>query len=121
MGDKYFEGEQYGEYVMRLSEDTVWINSGNRTAGDPADLMEGEGLYVFHSPIATRSMPPQSAAFAVVCNVSQDASCARYHKVEAVEKTEEGAFRITTDNGGLFFLADDKTDLSAYEGEASEG
>ncbi len=113
--------ERYGEYVMRLSEDTLWIDSGNRTADDPADLKEGEGLYVFHSPIAARSMPPQSAAFAVVCNVPQDASCAHYHKVEAVEKTEEGTFRITTDNGGLFLLADEETVLSAYEGEAPEG
>lgn len=113
--------ERYGEYIMRLSGDTVWIDSGNRTAGDPADLTEGEGLYVFHSPISARSMPPQSAAFAVVCNVPQDASCARYHKVEAVEKTEDGAFRITTDNGGLFLLADEKTGLSAYKGEAPKG
>lgn len=113
--------ERYGEYVMRLSEETVWIDSGNRTASDPAELAEGEGLYVFHSPISTRSMPPQSAAFAVVRNVPQDASCANYHKVEAVEKTEDGAFRITTDNGGLFLLADEKAGLSAYEGEAPEG
>lgn len=112
--------ERYGEYVMRLSEETVWIDSGNRTASDPADLAEGEGLYVFHSPISTRSMPPQSAAFAVVRNVPQDISSANYHKVEAVEETEDGTFRITTDNGGLFLLADEKTGLSAYQGEAPE-
>lgn len=113
--------ERYGEYVMRLSEETVWIDSGNRTASDPADLAEGEGLYVFHSPISTRSMPPQSPAFAVVRNVPQDISSANYHEVEAVEETENGTFRITTDNGGLFLLADDKTVLSAYKGEAPEG
>lgn len=112
--------DRYGEYVMVLSEDTVWIDSGNRTASDPFDLKEGEGLYVFHSPVSTRSLPPQSAAFAVVHNVPQDASCARYHEVEAVEEID-GTHRMTTDNGGLFLLADEETSLSSYEGAAPAG
>ncbi len=116
----HMSSDQYGEYVMLLSEDTVWIDSGNRTAGDPSDLEEGEGLYVFHSPVSTRSMPPQSAAFAIVRNVPQDASCARYHEVEAAEETD-GTLRITTDNGGLFLLADEETTLSSYAGAAPAG
>lgn len=52
-------------------------------------------------------------------NVPQDVSCARYHKVEAVEEVE-GTLRITTDNGGLILTADEKTGLSAYEGEAPQ-
>lgn len=66
---------------MNISSDTVWIDSGNRTASDPADLKEGESVYVFHSPISTRSLPPQSAAYAVVRNIPQDISCAQYHVV----------------------------------------
>lgn len=112
--------ERYGEYVMRISEDTVWIDSGDRTASDPATLKEDEGLYVFHSPVSTRSMPPQSAAFAIVRNIPQDASCARYHKVEAVEE-KDGTLRITTDNGGLYLLVDQETSLSSYAGSAPAG
>lgn len=112
--------DRYGEYVMLLSADTVWIDSGNCAAGDPSDLEEGEGLYVFHSPVSTRSMPPQSAAFAIVRNVPQDASCAHYHEVEAAEEAD-GTLRITTDNGGLFLLADKETSLSSYEGAAPAG
>lgn len=116
----HMSSEKDGEYVMLLSGDTLWIDSGNRTASDPSDLKEGEGVYVFRSPVSTRSMPPQSAAFAVVRNVPQDASCARYHKVEAAEE-KDGTLRVTTDNGGLFLLADGETALSAYEGEAPAG
>lgn len=116
----HMSSDRYGEYVMHLSEDTVWIDSGNRTASDPATLKEGEGLYVFHSPVSTRSLPPQSAAFAVVRNVPQDASCAHYHEVEAIEETD-GTLRITTGNGGLFLLADKETSLSSYEGTAPAG
>ena len=112
--------DRYGEYVMLLSEDTVWIDSGNHSASDPATLKEGEGIYVFHSPVSTRSLPPQSTAFAVVRNTPQDAGCAQYHEVEAIEKTD-GGLRITTDNGGLFLLADEETFLSSYKGTAPAG
>ncbi len=113
--------DRYGEYVMLLSEDTVWIDSGKHTASDPASLQEGERLYVFHSSSSTRSMPPQSAAFAIVRNVPQDASCARYHEVETVKKNEDGTVQITTDNGGLFLAADEGTVLLNYVGNALEG
>ena len=116
----HLSSDRYGEYIMCVSEDTVWIDSGNRAASDPATLKEGEGLYVFHSPVSTRSMPPQSAAFAIVRNIPQDASCARYHKVEAVAE-KDGILRITTDNGGLYLLADQETSLSSYTGSAPAG
>lgn len=106
-----------GEYVMKLSEETYWIDSGERTASDPATLAAGERLYVFHSSVSTRSMPPQSAAYAVVRNIPQDVGCAQYHEVEAVEETDKGV-RITTDNGGLILFLDKDTTLLAYTGDA---
>lgn len=101
------------EYVMNLSDQTVWIDGGRQTASDPAALQVGERIYVYHSPIVTLSLPPQSPAFAVVRNVPEDASCARYIKVEALEE-QEGTLRITTDNGGLYLFIDGQTPLSVY-------
>ena len=116
MTSLHMSSDQYGEYVMLLSEDTVWIDSGNRTASDPATLKEGEGLYVFHSPAATLSLPPQSAAFAIVRNIPQDAGCAQYHKVSETV-WEDGKLKITVDQGGLSLLTDGKTEFSFYNGE----
>lgn len=111
----HMDSERSGEYVMNVSDKTFWIDSGARTPADPADVAVGEGLYVFHSPVSTRSMPPQSAAFAVVRNVPQDAGCAMYHKVEDVA-LKDGKLTITTDRGGLLLLADGETGLSSYRG-----
>ena len=108
--------DRYGEYVMNLSGQTVWIDSGRRTAAAPANIREGEGVYVFHSPVETMSLPPQSAAFAVVRNIPMDARCAQYHKVEAVS-LENGHLTITTDNGSLQILANEETGLSRYGSE----
>ena len=105
--------DRYGEYVMNISADTVWIDSGKHAASDPADLQEGESLYVFHSTVETRSLPPQSTAFAVVRNLPMDAGCAWYHEVESVA-LENGRLTITTDNGNLLISADEKTQLFCY-------
>lgn len=116
----HMDSERSGEYVMMISDETFWIDSGKRTACLPSDLAVGERLYVFHSPVSTRSMPPQSAAFAVVRSVPQDAGCAMYHKVEAVEN-RDGELQITTDNGGLFLYAGQETTLSTYTGNPIDG
>lgn len=107
----WLESDRYGEYVMNISPDTAWIDSGNHTAFDPAGLKEGERVYVFHSPVSTRSLPPQSEAFVVVRNIPADAGCAQYHEVESVDR-KDGTLTITTDNGGLLIRADQKTGVS---------
>ena len=116
----HMDSERYGEYVMKISGQTFWIDSGERAASGPDGLEPGERLYVFHSPVSTRSMPPQSAAFAVVRNAPQDAGCAMYHKVEGVEELED-RLQITTDNGGLFLYAGEETGLASYTGSPVDG
>lgn len=105
--------ERYGEYTFNLSGETVWIDSGNRCAANPAEIQENEGVYVFHSPAVTASLPPQAAAFTVVRNLPMDVGCPMYHQVEAVSENE-GKLRITTDNGGLFLFADEETEFLPY-------
>ena len=92
--------DRHGDYVMNLSADTVWVDAGKRAASDPSNLKVGEVVYVFHSAISTRSLPPQSAAYAVVRNLPQDMGCPMYHEVEDVTE-QDGRLTITTDNGGL--------------------
>lgn len=105
--------DRYGEYLMNITEQTVWIDSGRQEVSDPATLQEGERVYIFHSAVETRSLPPQSAAFAVVRNIPMDARCAQYHEVEVVS-LENSQLTITTDNGGLHLMADQDTALSFY-------
>ena len=120
IGSLHMVSARSGEFIMKVSDKTFWIDSGAGTASDPSTLKEGERLYVFHSPAATRSLPPQSAAFAVVRNIPQDAGCAQYHRVEAVEE-QDGRFRIVTNDGGLYLFADKETIRSSYTGDPMEG
>lgn len=112
--------DRYGEYGMNIAEETFWIDSGRKAVSDSSNLQVGERIYIFHSPVATFSLPPQSAAFAVVRNIPMDVGCAQYHLVEAVS-LEGDSLEITTENGSLSILADSTTTLSRYgsDGEIS--
>lgn len=105
--------EAYGEYVMHLSDETAFIDSGEQKASDPKTLTEGEDVYVFHSAMIMESYPPQTAAYAVVRNIPQDIGCAKYMKVDFVEK-KDGVVNITADNENIKIIADKDTTFSDY-------
>ena len=115
----HLTSEAQGDYVMNISSSTVWIDSGSYAASDPADLEVGESVYVHHSPVSTRSLPPQSAAYAVVRNFPQDAGAAQYHEVEAIAQNEDGSVTITTDNGGLMLTVEADAAVTTYAGETA--
>lgn len=105
--------ERYGEYVMNLSDEAVWIDSGKKTASDKSTLVEGEAVYVFHSTVSASSMPPQSRAFAIVRNVPQDAGSAHYMKIDSVEE-KDGVVTVTGNNGTKTFAVNEGTTYSPY-------
>lgn len=108
------DSDSYGPYVMNISPETVWIDSRTKTADDPSDLAVGESLSVFHSIISTRSLPPQSAAFAVVRNIPQDADSAMFQVVGSVTSKPDGGLSILTNDGGLIISVDQNTGVSSY-------
>lgn len=90
------------DLVLNIGESTIGLDSQTGLPVGLEDLKEGDSIYAFHSPATTMSLPPQSAAEAIICNVPQDAACAMLHTVEKVEKTDEGGLSILTDNGSLY-------------------
>lgn len=106
--------EENGDYVMNVTDNTVWVDAVEKVKASQEDLAEGETIYVYHSPVSTRSLPPQSEAFAVVLNVPQDIAVGVYHEVEEVTTTEN-ATRLLTNNGGLYLIISDETAVKDYE------
>lgn len=104
-----------GELTINAGPETVWIDSGSMKADDPSTLSTGDRIYVFHSPVTTMSLPPQSAAFAIVRNIPMDVRCAMYHEIEAVETGDKGII-ISSEKGSVKITADSETVISAYDG-----
>lgn len=112
--------EENGDYVMNVIDNTVWVDAVEKVKASQEDLTEGETIYVYHSPVSTRSLPPQSEAFAVVLNVPQDIAVGVYHEVEDIVTNGE-IFTITTDNGGLYLNVTSDTQVKDYTtGESAE-
>lgn len=112
------DSEKYGEYLMNVQESTVWVDGGKYCKDETYNetLKEGEGVYIFHSPIQTRSLPPQSPALAIVRNTPMDVGQAMYHKVEQLTILEDdGQAGILTDGGSLKVLFDDQTEIVNYQ------
>lgn len=112
--------EENGDYVMNVTDNTVWVDAVEKVKASQEDLTDGETIYVYHSPVSTRSLPPQSEAFAVVLNVPQDIAVGVYHEVEDIVTNGE-IFTITTDNGGLYLNVTSDTQVKDYTtGESAE-
>lgn len=112
--------EENGDYVMNVTDNTVWVDAVEKVKASQEDLAEAETIYVYHSPVSTRSLPPQSEAFAVVLNVPQDIAVGVYHEVEDIVTNGE-IFTITTDNGGLYLNVTSDTQVKDYTtGESAE-
>lgn len=106
--------EENGDYVMNVTDNTVWVDAVEKAKASQEDLTEGETIYVYHSPVSTRSLPPQSEAFAIVLNVPKDIAVGVYHEVEEVTTTENDT-RLLTNNGGLYLIISDETAVKDYE------
>jgi len=59
---------------------------------------ETDDVVIFHSTAMTRSIPPQSFAYAVMGNIKEDTKIPMYTEVEKVTESEDGVV-ITTERG----------------------
>lgn len=117
----YLESESAGEYVFHMDEATLLFDSGAATRTLVNTLAVGQQVYVFHSPIATMSIPPQSYAEAIVTNIPADAGCAMLKTVEAVKTNEDGSVTVTTDRGGLNLTIEKDAQYGDYNGRQIMG
>ena len=67
-----------------------------------ADMKKGDSVIAYYGPAVAQSMPPQSDALVVICNIPQDCQAPRYAQAESVEKATDGnSVKVTIDNGSI--------------------
>ena len=113
------ESPKDGKYGMNVGDQTLYVDSGERRGFDPDSLSVGDRVYVFHSPITARSLPPQSPAFLIVKNIPMDASCPMYHLAEKISR-QDGRLEITTDHGEKLLICDENTAFINLQGQEAD-
>lgn len=96
-----------GYKTLKISDDTLFLDSGNAVKGDIKDIKTGDFVYIFPDS-------SQENAYAIVYNVPQDARSAMLHKIEQVVQSKDGITQILTDNGGLYIDVNSDAVITKY-------
>lgn len=107
-------GEEAGEFILHLSEQTVVLDA---VTGEPrtlADIKEGDSLTVWTAPQTMLSLPPQSAAQVILCNIPADYAVPHYAEIQQVLEREDGKVSVLTSDNVILKL-DGETELFAYK------
>lgn len=95
------------EIRFNIGEDT-WLVDGQK--GIPLDLQDlrGKEVVVSHSMAMTKSLPPQSYAYAII---TKGDVTPNFAVVEEVADSENGVVRLTTNNGGMWVTVAEDADI----------
>jgi hypothetical protein len=113
-----FTADSGEEIVLNVSPQTYVADAAT---GAPAALNDrtNDHVIAYYSAAMTRSMPPQSNAVLILCNVpaGEDglppANMPLYWRVESLE-AGEGSVRVTVDGGGLFVTIPQEAPISPF-------
>ncbi len=90
--------ERFPELTLNISPETVAIDN---TTGLPLNLDSlkiGDTIFAYFSEAMTRSIPPQSAATAIIGNIQQNTAPAKFITVGEVSKNNDGSITVISED-----------------------
>lgn len=99
--------------VLNTSEETRILNAQSGMPVDKASLQEGEMIYAYVSQAMTLSLPPQSSASLILCQLPADNNVPSFETVAKMTKQEDATFLLTTVRGN-HYLIDNSTSFLPY-------
>lgn len=107
-GDGYIIVKTSDDSEVQFNYDsTSYIISADNALPMNISDRKTDKVAVYHSPAMTRSLPPQSHAYAIVGNIENELGNPLYKPVEDVKKVENGIVIIT--DGGMTEITVPKT------------
>ncbi len=106
--------EKGEEIHLNLDQKTLVVNNETGVPAAMDEIKAGDKVFVYYSPVMTRSLPPQSACELILVNVG-DKTPASLHEVGTVNREEYGKTAITTAAGDMIIRVDGKTAMSALK------
>lgn len=91
-----------GEFVLNVDGNTAIVNNATRKAMKLSAVKEGSTIRAWHSEAVTRSLPPQSYAYAIAANVKEGATPGLFIEASDVTIDEKGNVVILNDAQDLY-------------------
>ena len=103
-----------------ITDDTYLLNGKNGKAKKLSSFKVGKEVTVYHSPKMTRSIPAQSAAFAIVLGDNSE-KMGKFFKVEEVTMSEDKTYvSVINTNESLIATVDKKANKNFAEIKAGD-
>lgn len=99
--------------VLNTSEQTRILDAVNGFPVPAGSLKEGETVYAYISPAMALSMPPQSYAEMIICQIPAGFAAPSYETVSKISGDNDTGWRLTT-NRGMNYGIDNETALLPY-------
>ncbi len=96
-----------GEMLLMIGEDTKVLDGENGLPVELSALEEGETIYVNIGQAMTMSLPPQTNAEMIICQVPEDAKAPAYVQVVEMEMNAEDNYELVASNGETYQVAAD--------------
>lgn len=106
------EGENGQTIQLNVGDETVFLDT---TAGIPVGketIKKGDRIYAYYSTAMTRSIPPQSYAYAVLVNLDESHVPAHLLTAEEVTKNDDGSVTVLCSKGGMLVTIAQDTPIS---------
>lgn len=113
-------GDEKGDVVLHVSEKTAVVDAVTGERRGLEDVKESDTIYAWASPAMTRSLPPQTSAMVIVCNIPQDFHVPTYLEVQRVSRKEDGTVSALTSGSIVLHMSED-TELFAYQTKDTVG
>lgn len=88
-----------GEMVLQIAEETRVLDAENGFPVELTEIEEGEVIYANIGPAMTMSLPPQTTAEAIICEVPEDFKAPAYVQVVSMEQGKDEGYAMTASNG----------------------
>ena len=111
---------EYNIIAAIITDDTYLLNGKNGKAKKLSSFKVGKEVTVYHSPKMTRSIPAQSAAYAVVLGDNSE-KMGKFFKVEEVTMSEDNTYvSVINTNESLIATVDKKANKNFAEIKAGD-
>ena len=97
-----------GEMILHIAEgETLVLGAENGFPVALSDIQVGEVIYANIGQAMTMSLPPQTTAEVVICNVPADFRAPEYVQVQSMQWKEDGRGILTATNGSVYQIPED--------------
>lgn len=101
------------QLVLNISDETRILDALNGYPVDAASLKDGETVYAYISPAMALSLPPQSHAEMIICQIPAGFAAPSYETISAATGDSE-TVRLLTTKRGMVYAIDDETTFLPY-------